>query len=134
MDTLGENIRKSRLVHRSDFRRGPIRLLRLSDCLVERSISEISKDDQLVEVYSHVEKKMPFIINDGSGHAVVVSACSFQEGDLIKVIGRITIKEGSTIPEIDPLIIKEVGLLDLSLYGELKDVKGHIIIERGDEK
>jgi hypothetical protein len=111
------------------FRRALIRLLRLSDILLEKSISEISKEDQAVEVYAQVAEKEPFIIDDGSGRALVNCICSFGKGDLIRVIGRVTIREGSTMPEIDPFVIRDVSKLDLDLYNELKDLKRRVIIE-----
>jgi hypothetical protein len=102
--------------------------------LIEKSISEISKDDQVVEVYAHVAKKEPFIIDDGSGQALMNCVCLFGEGDLIRVIGKVTIKEGSTMPEIDPIVITEANKLDISLYNELKDLKSRVIIEGRDGK
>ena len=105
-------------------------MLRLSDILIEKSICEISKEDQVVEVYAHVAEKEPFIIDDGGGRALVNCVCSFGVGDLIRVIGRVTIKEGSTMPEIDPMVIRDASKLDLGLYNELKDLKSRVIIER----
>jgi hypothetical protein len=109
-------------------------LFRLSNLLIEKRISEISKEDQLVEIYAHVAEKKPFTIDDGSGRALVNSICSFQEGDLIKVIGRITIRESDAIPEIDPVVIKDMSKLDFDLYNELRDIEGRVIIEGRDEK
>ena len=109
-------------------------MLRSSDRVTEKSISEISKEDQIVEVYARVAGKDPFTINDGSGLAIVNGACSFEEGDLLLVIGRVTILKGSTMPVIDPFIIKEVSRLDLDLYNQLKQIKAKIITERGDGK
>lgn len=109
-------------------------MLRLPDPLKERNISEISKEDRVVEVHAHVEKEKPFMINDGSGSALVNSVCSFREGDWIRVIGRVTIREGSTIPEIDPIVIRDASKLDLDLFNELKDIKARLIIGGRDGK
>ena len=111
-----------------------IRLLSSNDAFTEKGISEISKTDRFVEVYAHVARKEPFIIDDGSGQALVNSACSFVEGDLIVVIGRVTIRETNAMPEIDPILIQDMSKLDLDLYNQLKEIKARIIIDRGDGK
>ena len=109
-------------------------MLSSSDTFTEKSISEISKTDKTIGIYAHVAKKKPFIIDDGSGQALVNGACSFKEGDLILVIGKVTILETSVIPEIDPLVIKDMSNLDVDLYNQLKEIKAHIIIEGRDWK
>jgi hypothetical protein len=105
-----------------------------SDTFTEKSISEISKADKAIEIYAHVAKKKPFIIDDGSGQALVNGACSFKEGDIILVIGRVTFKETGAIPEIDPIVIKDMSKLDIDLHNQLKEIKAHIIIEGRDWK
>lgn len=111
-----------------------IKLLRLSGALTAKRISEISKEDRAVEVFAHVAEKKPFIIDDGSGRALVNSACSFGEGDLIRVIGIVTIRESNTMPEIDPIVIRDVSKLDLDLYNELRDLRRRVVIEGRDGK
>jgi hypothetical protein len=53
---------------------------------------------------------------------------------VIRVIGRVTIREGSNVPEIDPVVIRDISKLDHDLYNELKDIKARLIIEGRDGK
>ena len=122
------------MILESALGRAIARLLGSSDAFTEKSISEISKADSIIGVYAHVAKKRPFIIDDGSGQALVNGACSFNEGDVILVIGRVTIRETNTMPEIDPVTIKDMSKLDLDLHNQLNEIKAHMIIERRDGK
>jgi hypothetical protein len=99
-----------------------------------KNISEISKADKAVEIYAYVAKKKPFMIDDGSGQALVSGACPFKEGDFILVIGRVTIRETNAKPEIDPIVVKDMGRLDVGLHNQLKEIKARIIIEGRDWK
>lgn len=106
----------------------------LRDPLIEKTIDEISGEDRVIEVHAHIIKTKPFIIDDGTGRALVNGVCSFREGDVIRVIGRVTIREGSNMPEIDPIVIRDISRLDHDLYNELKDIKSRLIIEGRDGK
>jgi hypothetical protein len=103
-------------------------LLRSFDSIVEKSITEISKEDRVIQVHAHIVREKPFTIDDGSGTALVNGVCSFREGDSILVIGRVTIREGSSTPELDPIVISDMRKLDSDLFNELRNIKTHLII------
>lgn len=109
-------------------------MFRFRDALSEKRIAEISKEDRVIRVYAHVLKTKPFIIDDGSGRALVNGVCEFREGNAIRVIGKVTTKESNNMPEIDPIVIKDMSKLDLDLYNELLDIKAHLTIEGRDGK
>ncbi len=101
-------------------------MLKSSDVFIEKCVSEISKEDRAVEVYARVAEKKPFIIDDGTGRALVKGGCPFEEGDLILVIGKVSIEEGSIMPEIDPVVIANVNKFDLDLHKQLKNIKAKL--------
>jgi hypothetical protein len=109
-------------------------MFKFRDALSEKRIAEISKEDRVIRVYAHVLKTKPFIIDDGSGRALVNGVCEFREGNAIRVIGKVTTKESNNMPEIDPIVIKDMSKLDLDLYNELLDIKAHLAIEGRDGK
>jgi hypothetical protein len=115
-------------------RRSLNEMFRFRDALSEKRIAEISKEDRVIRVYAHVLKTKPFIIDDGSGRALVNGVCEFREGNAIRVIGKVTTKESNNMPEIDPIVIKDMSKLDLDLYNELLDIKAHLTIEGRDGK
>jgi hypothetical protein len=109
-------------------------LFRFRDALIEKRIAEISREDRVIRVYAHVLKTKPFIIDDGSGRALVNGVCQFREGNAIRVIGKVTTKESNNMPEIDPVVINDMSKLDLDLYNELLDIKAHLTIRGRDGK
>jgi hypothetical protein len=109
-------------------------LFRSRDALIEKRIAEISKEDRIIRVYAHVLKTKPFIIDDGTGRALVNSVCQFREGNAIRVIGKVKTKENNNMPEIDPVVIKDMSKLDLDLYNELLNIKARLTISGRDGK
>lgn len=109
-------------------------MFRFRDALIEKRIAEISREDRVIRVYAHVLKTKPFIIDDGSGRALVNGVCQFREGNAIRVIGKVTTKESNNMPEIDPVVINDMSKLDLDLYNELLDIKAHLTIRGRDGK
>jgi len=101
---------------------------------VERRLGEISQGDQIVRVLALVTSEKPFVIDDGSGRAVVNAPCSYREGDRLRIIGYASLKENNKYPEIDPIVIQNMGNLDLDLYSKLQGIKARLTIGGRDGK
>lgn len=107
---------------------------KLSRSYVARKIGQVSNMDRIVSVNAEVSKTNPFMIDDGSGKALVNSSCTFKEGDKIRVIGCLSVKENGDLPEIDPIAIQEMNKFDFDLYNEMQQIKSQLNLGCQHEK
>jgi hypothetical protein len=93
---------------------------------VEKRIGEISSTDRIVRVNAQVYKTDPFIIEDGSGKALVKSACNFKELDKIRIIGFVFFNKNGDMPEIEPIAIQGMNEFDYDLYSEMQQIRNQV--------
>jgi hypothetical protein len=101
---------------------------------VEKRIGEVSSTDRIVRINAKVFKTNPFIIDDGSGKALVKSPCVFKESDKIRVTGHVFFKKNGNMPEIEPIAIQDMNKFDYSLYDEMQKIRRKLAAKERDGK